>query len=78
MKTKTPPTITLTQETVEALSRATNMDEWLNIAKIHKVDWNTLPDEWLTAIVQGDVTELVHRMKRKPKLGKQPKAKKDV
>ena len=68
MKMQSAPLIT--QEAVEALSRANTMAEWTTIAKQYTIDWNALPDEWLTAIVQGDVTELLHQMQRKPKLGK--------
>ena len=64
----TPP---ISQETVDALSKAQTMEEFLAIAQTHQVDWNALPDEWLDAVAQGDVTDLISRLKHKPKANKQ-------
>lgn len=59
----------ISQETVDALSRTRTMEEFLAVAQTHRVDWNALPDEWLDAVAQGDVTDLIFRLKHKPKGG---------
>ena len=56
--------ITVSQETVDALSRAETMEEFLLIAQREGVDWDALPDEWLSAIAEGDVTGLLPRPSR--------------
>ncbi len=55
----------LTQEIVDALSAAHTMEEYLAIAEAHGIDWNALDDEWLEAVVSGDVTELLWRQERR-------------
>ena len=72
MEQEKPPRATppISQETVDALSKAQTMEEFLAIAQTHQVDWNALPDEWLDAVAQGDVTDLISRLKHKPKSGK--------
>ena len=59
--------ITVSQETVDALSRAETMEEFLLIAQREGVDWDALPDEWLSAIAEGDVTGLEPRTRRRKK-----------
>ena len=59
--------ITVSQETVDALSRAETMEEFLAIAQREGVDWDALPDEWLSAIAEGDVTGLLPRASRRNK-----------
>lgn len=61
------------QEVVDALSKTRTMEEFLRVAAAFKVDWNSLPDEWLDAVAQGDVTDLLRQMRHKPKTGKQKK-----
>ena len=56
--------ITVSQETVDALSRAETMEEFLRIAQREGIDWDALPDEWLSAIAEGDVTGLLPRPSR--------------
>ena len=61
------PEILITQETVDALSAASTMEEFLAIAEEHGVDWDSMPDEWLSAVAEGDVTALLPRVRhRKP------------
>ena len=55
---------TVSQETVDALSRAETMEEFLRIAQREGIDWDALPDEWLSAIAGGAVTGLLHRPSR--------------
>ena len=57
--------ITVSQETVDALSRASTMEEFLAIAEREGIDWDALPDEWLSAIAEGDVTALQPRRPRR-------------
>ena len=52
---------TVSQKTVDALSRAETMEEFLRIAQREGIDWDALPDEWLSAIAEGDVTGLLPR-----------------
>ena len=59
--------ILITQETVNALSRASTMEEFLSIAAEQGIDWDSLPDEWLSAIAEGDVTALLPRRPRRKK-----------
>ena len=54
----------LSQDTVDRLVRAQTMEEYLAIAAEAGIDWNMLDDEWLEAIVDGDVTELIDRLER--------------
>ena len=56
---------TVSQETVDALSRASTMEEFLAIAEREGIDWDALPDEWLSAIAEGDVTALQPRRPRR-------------
>ena len=55
----------VSQDTVDRLSHARTMEEFLSIADHEGVDWDSLPDEWLDAIAQGDVTDLLYRMNRR-------------
>ena len=55
----------LTQETVERLLQARTMEEYLTIAAENGIDWDALDDEWLEAIVSGDVSELIWRQQRR-------------
>ena len=57
--------ISISQETVDALSRAETMEEFLDIARQEGIDWDALPDEWLRAIAEGDVTALLPRRSRR-------------
>lgn len=57
--------ISISQETVDALSRADTMEEFLDIAQQEGIDWDALPDEWLSAIAEGDVTVLLPRRSRR-------------
>lgn len=63
----------ITQETVDALQAASTIEEFLSIADARGVDWNAMPDEWLSALAEGDVTGLLAQMKHKPKTGKRKK-----
>ena len=49
---------------MDALSRAETMEEFLQIAQREGIDWDALPDEWLSAIAEGDVTGLLPRPSR--------------
>ncbi len=60
-----PEESTVSQETVDALSRASTMEEFLAIAEREGIDWDSLPDEWLSAIAEGDVTALQPRRPRR-------------
>lgn len=57
--------ISISQETVDALSRADTMEEFLDIAQREGIDWDALPDEWLSAIAEGDITALFPRRPRR-------------
>ena len=57
--------ISISQETVDALSRADTMEEFLDIARREGIDWDALPDEWLSAIAEGDITALLPRRSRR-------------
>ena len=59
------PEINISQEIVDALAKAATMEEFLRIAQQRGVDWDSLPDEWLSAIAEGDITELLPRRPRK-------------
>ena len=61
--------IPVSQETVDALSRASTMEEFLAIARQRGIDWDSLPDEWLGAIAEGDVTSFLPRRPRRKKPG---------
>ena len=52
------------QATVDRLMRARTMEEYLAIAAEAGVDWESLDDEWLEAIVNGDISELMWRLER--------------
>ena len=41
------------------------MEEFLDIAQREGIDWDALPDEWLSAIAEGDVTALLPRRSRR-------------
>ena len=70
VKKSARPAPPISQATVDALLKARTMDEFLTLANALGVDWNALPDEWLDAVAQGDVTELTSRLRHKPKTGK--------
>ena len=63
----------LTQETVERLLQARTMEEYLAIAAENGIDWNALDDEWLEAIVSGDVSELLWRQQRRRRQARKAK-----
>ena len=60
--------VNITQDTVDALAQASTMEEFLRIAQQRGIDWDSLPDEWLSAIAEGDVTGLLPRRPRKKNL----------
>ena len=67
--------ISISQEVVEQLMKAGTMEEYLAIAAENGIDWNELDDEWLEAIVSGDVSDLVWRQqRRKRKAGRTKQA----
>ena len=55
----------LSQEIVERLMKARTMEEYLEIAAEEGIDWEALSDEWLEAIVNGDVSELLWQQDRR-------------
>ena len=55
----------ISQEAVDQLLKARTMEEYIAIAAEHGIDWNELDDEWLEAIVSGDVSELLWRQQRR-------------
>ncbi len=57
--------VSISQEVVEQLMKAGTMEEYLAIAAENGIDWNELDDEWLEAIVSGDVSDLVWRQQRR-------------
>ena len=57
--------VCISQEAVDQLLKARTMEEYLAIAAEHGIDWNELDDEWLEAIVSGDVSELLWRQQRR-------------
>ena len=57
--------VSITQEAVDQLLKARTMEEYIAIAAEHGIDWNELDDEWLEAIVSGDVSELLWRQQRR-------------
>ena len=59
-----PPEEIISQETVDAMIGTSTMEEFLLIAEQHGVDWDSLPDEWLSAIAEGDISALLPRGSR--------------
>ena len=57
--------VSISQEAVDQLLKARTMEEYIAIAAEHGIDWNELDDEWLEAIVSGDVSELLWRQQRR-------------
>ena len=55
----------LTQEAVEQLKNARTMEEYLRIAEENGIDWNELSDEWLDAIISGDISNLLWQQERR-------------
>ena len=55
----------LTQAVVEQLKNARTMEEYLRIAEEDGIDWNELSDEWLDAIVSGDISDLLWQQERR-------------
>ena len=55
----------ISQEAVDQLIKARTMEEYIAIAAEHGIVWNELDDEWLEAIVSGDVIELLWRQQRR-------------
>ena len=57
--------VNISQEAVDQLLKARTMEEYIAIAAEHGIDWNELDDEWLEAIVSGDVSELLWQQQRR-------------
>ncbi len=57
--------VDISQEVVEQLLQARTMEEYLAIAAENGIDWDSLDDEWLEAIVSGDVSDLLWRQQRR-------------
>ena len=57
--------VSISQDTVDRLMKARNMEEYLAIAAENGIDWNELDDEWLDAIVSGDINDLLWRQQRR-------------
>lgn len=57
--------ISISQDVVEQLMKARTMEEYLAIASENGIDWNELDDEWLEAIVSGDISDLLWRQQRR-------------
>ena len=57
--------IDISQEVVEQLMKARTMDECLAIAAENGINWDSMDDEWLEAVVSGDVTDLLWRQQRR-------------
>ena len=57
--------IHLSQDTVDKLMKARTMEEYLAIAAENGIDWDELDDEWLEAIVSGDINDLLWRQQRR-------------
>ena len=55
----------ISQDIVEQLMKARTMEEYLAIAADNGIDWNSLSDDWLEAIVSGDVSDLVWQQQRR-------------
>ena len=55
----------LTQEAAEQLKNARTMEEYLRIAEENGIDWNELSDEWLDAIISGDISDLLWQQERR-------------
>ena len=62
---ETADEISLSQDVVDQLMKARTMEEYLAIAAENGIDWNEMDDEWLEAIVSGDINDLLWRQQRR-------------
>ena len=62
---ETADEISLSQDVVDQLMKARTMEEYLAIAAENDIDWNEMNDEWLEAIVSGDINDLLWRQQRR-------------
>ena len=69
--------INLSQDTVDELQKARTMEEYLEIASRFGIDWEELDDEWLEAIVKGDITDLIWKQQRRQRRAGRKKANED-
>ena len=69
--------INLSQDTVDELQKARTMEEYLEIASRFVIDWEELDDEWLEAIVNGDITDLIWKQQRRQRRAGRKKANED-
>ena len=69
--------INLSQDTVDELQKARTMEEYLEIASRFGIDWEELDDEWLEAIVNGDITDLIWKQQRRQRRTARKKANDD-
>ena len=69
--------INLSQYTVDELQKARTMEEYLEIASRFGIDWEELDDEWLEAIVNGDITDLIWKQQRRQRRTGRKKANED-
>ena len=69
--------INLSQDTVDELQKARTMEEYLEIASRFGIDWEELDDEWLEAIVNGDITDLIWKQQRRQRRTGRKKANED-
>ena len=69
--------INLSQDTVDELQKARTMEENLEIASRFVIDWEELDDEWLEAIVNGDITDLIWKQQRRQRRAGRKKANED-
>ena len=69
--------INLSQDTVDELQKARTMEEYLEIASRFGIDWEELDDEWLEAIVNGDITDLIWKQQRRQRRAGRKKANED-
>ena len=65
MKKGPSDVISLSQDVVDQLMKARTMEEYLAIAAENGIDWNEMDDEWLEAIVSGDINDLLWRQQRR-------------
>ena len=69
--------INLSQDTVDELQKARTMEEYLEIASRFGIDWEELDDEWLEAIVNGNITDLIWKQQRRQRRAGRKKANED-
>ena len=65
MKKGPSDVISLSQDVVDQLMKARTMEEYLAIAAENGIDWNEMDDEWLEAIVSGNINDLLWRQQRR-------------